>query len=359
MLSGRRAESRELGRAAAVNLERNTMFRRSAWIGGVMAVWLALPAMAQWTWTPQTGRWVNLKRMPKESAELQLEYARSLKIDGDYRRALKETDKFRQFYANDSLADENEFLRGEILLAMGKRMDAAKTFRNLLNTHPDTRRFDEAVRYLYQIGDEYYESGMKRMEKRFALFRKRPLKRAAEVYGMVVENQPFTAAAAEAQYKIGLSHQARKEYIEAAYEFRRVIEEYGGSDWVDDASFSLASSYVKGALKPEYDQSPSELAVEAIDDFIAWYPDDPRNEDLRAKRAAMRESIARQKLNVARYYERRREFGAAKLYYELIADSFADTPQAETARAWLDKNSGVAHVGDRYTSRQAAVSESN
>jgi len=334
------------------------MFRRSAWIGGILAVLLALPAVAQWTWTPQTGRWVNLKRMPKESAELQLEYARSLKISGDYRRALKETDKFRQFYANDPLADENEFLRGEILLAMGKRMDAAKSFKNLLNAHPDTKRFNEAIKYLYQIGDEYYESGMKRMEKRFALFKKRPLKRAAEVYGMVVENQPFTAAAAEAQYKIGLSHQARKEYIEAAYEYRRVIEEYGGSDWVDDASYSLADCYVKGALKPEYDQSPSELAVEAIDDFVSRYPDDSRNEDLKAKRAAMRESIARQKLNVARYHERRREFGAAKLYYQLIADSFADTPQAEIARTWLEKNSGVTHIGDRYASRQAAASES-
>ncbi|HOQ90853.1 MAG TPA: hypothetical protein PLX03_11995, partial [Candidatus Hydrogenedentes bacterium] len=93
------------------------MFKRSAWMGGVVLVFLALPAMAQWTWTPQTGRWVNLKRMPKESAELQLEYARSLKISGDYRRALKETDKFRQFYANDPLSDENEFLRGEIQLA--------------------------------------------------------------------------------------------------------------------------------------------------------------------------------------------------------------------------------------------------
>lgn len=328
-------------------------------MGGVVLVFLALPAMAQWTWTPQTGRWVNLKRMPKESAELQLEYARSLKISGDYRRALKETDKFRQFYANDPLSDENEFLRGEIQLALGRRMDAAKTFQNLLNAHPDTKRFDEAVKYLYQIGDQYYDQGMKRMEKRFALFKKRPLKRAAEVYGMVVENQPFTASAAEAQYKIGLTHQARKEYIEAAYEFRRVVEEYSGSDWVDDASFSLAECYVKGSLKPEYDQSPSELAVEAIDDFIARYPDDPRKEALNTDRARMRERIAQQKLNVARYHERRREFAAAKLYYELIADSFSDTPQAETAKAWLEQNGGVSHIGDRFSSKQAAASTGN
>ena len=41
-------------------------------------------AQAQWTWTPQTGRFVNLKRMPKETPELQLEYARSLKITDRY-----------------------------------------------------------------------------------------------------------------------------------------------------------------------------------------------------------------------------------------------------------------------------------
>jgi tetratricopeptide (TPR) repeat protein len=99
---------------------------------------VAWTAQAQWTWTPQTGRWVNLKRMPKETAELQIEHARSLMVQGDYKRALRETEKFVQFYAGDPLSDQNQFLRGEIRMAQGNWMDAAKEFQQVIAGYPNT-----------------------------------------------------------------------------------------------------------------------------------------------------------------------------------------------------------------------------
>ncbi|HNR36787.1 MAG TPA: hypothetical protein PKO36_16545, partial [Candidatus Hydrogenedentes bacterium] len=71
-------------------------------------------AYAQWTWTPQTGRFVNIKRLPKETAELQIEFARGFLVKGDHSRAWRETNKFFEFYRKDPLADQNQFLRGEI-----------------------------------------------------------------------------------------------------------------------------------------------------------------------------------------------------------------------------------------------------
>lgn len=322
-------------------------------IVALVAVW-ALPVHAQWTWTPQTGRWVNLKRLPKETAELQIEHARALMLDGDYRKAMKETEKFTQFYANDPLADENQYLRGEILMAQGKWMDAAKEFQKLLASHPETKRYGEALAKQYEIGDKYYDKGLERIQKRFVFFnKKRPLKRAAEVYGMVVENQPFTAEAAQAQYKIGLCHFTRKEYTEAAYEYRRVVEDYASSDYVDEASYGLAECYYKASLSPAYDQAPSQLAIEAVDEFKARYPEDERNAGLAEWRGEMRESIARQRLQTAQFYEKRREFASARLYYEQVAGEFGETGAAETAKSWLAENSGVTHVGLKFGARQA------
>ncbi|OQC08198.1 MAG: hypothetical protein BWX80_00582 [Candidatus Hydrogenedentes bacterium ADurb.Bin101] len=64
----------------------------------------------------------------------------------------------------------------------------------------------------------------------------------------------------------------------------------------------------------------------------------------------MRESIAAQRLETARFYERRREFPAAKLYYELLAKEFPDTESGAEALSWLESNSGVIHAGDKYES---------
>lgn len=305
-------------------------------------------AQAQWTWTPQTGRFVNLKRMPKETPELQLEYARGLMLSGDYRKALRETEKFVEYYGSSDLADENQFLRGEILMAQGNYMEASSAFQQLIAAYPDSDQYEASVENQYEIGDRYYMRGEQLAGKKWRLFRNRPYKRAADVYTMVVDNQPFTPAAAEAQYKIGLCHYARKQYIDAAFEYRRVVEDYSDSDWVNEASYGLAMCYYQAALSPAYDQTPSELAVSAIDDFAARFPQDERTGQLKEKRSEMRESIAMQRLETARFYERRREFPAAKLYYELLAEEFPDTIAGTQALEWLEKNTGVIHAGDKY-----------
>ena len=305
-------------------------------------------AEAQWTWTPQTGRFVNIKRMPKETAELQLEYVRSLMLEGDYRKAMRESDKFMEYYGDDTLADENLYLRGEIQMSRNNLMTAAKSFQQLIAAHPDTDRYHDAIAKQYEIGDLYYAKGEQLATKRFRLFKKRPYKRAAEVYTMVVDNQPFTPEAAEAQYKIGLCHYARKEYIDAAFEYQRVVEDYAASEWVNDASYGLALCYYKASLPPAYDQTPSELTISSIDEFASRYPDDERLPELQEKRVKMRESVAQQRLDIARFYEKRREYPAAKLYYEMLANDFADTEAAKAATEWLNEHDGIKHVGNKY-----------
>ncbi|MCX5758603.1 MAG: outer membrane protein assembly factor BamD [Candidatus Hydrogenedentes bacterium] len=296
-------------------------------------------AYAQWTWTPQTGRFVNVKKLPKETAELQIEHARGFLIKGELKRAWNETDKFYEFFRKDPLADQNQFLRGEIRMAEEKWVPAAKEFQQVISKYPGTSLYDKAIAKQYEIGDKLYAQGEAKMKKSFLhRFKKRPFKKAIEVYSMVIHNQPFTDAAAEAQYKVGLCHQTRKDYTEATFEYKRVIEDYSSSDWVDKACYGLATCYCASARRAEYDQGPSKLAVEAIDDFKRRYPGDERIKDLDEKRSVMRGRIASQHVQTAQYYEKRRNFEAARIYYELVTRDFADTPLAEKAQRWLTKN---------------------
>lgn len=306
------------------------------WAAIIAALMVQQATHAQWTWTPQTGRWVNIKRMPKETPELQVEYARSLMLQGDHQKALRETDKFVNFYADSEMADDNQFLRGEIRMRQGKHLDAAKEFQQVVSGYPQSDLFDQVIEKQYDIADHYYELGVANQDKGWwRLRRNRPFKHALEVYNMVIDNQPFTSAAAEAQYKVGLCHHTRKEYTEAAYEYRRVIEDYASSDWVDEASHGLAVCYYESSLPPEYDQAPSQLAISAIDDFKSLFPGDSRVEELDAKRKEMRERIATQRLQTAAFYERRRKFKAAEMYYEVVVEQFPETSAAAKAGEWL------------------------
>lgn len=295
-------------------------------------------AYAQWTWTPQTGRFVNIKKLPRETAELQIEYARSKMMEGDYKQALQETIKFRNYFGESPLADQNQFLRGEIRLAEGNLVAAAKEFQSVVTQYPNSSLYDQVIKKQYEIGDKLYDRGKAVMNKPFKFLRKKPFKSAIEVYSMVINNQPFTDAAAEAQYKVGLCHQTRKEYTEAAFEYRRVIEDYASSDWVDDASYGLAMCYFEAARPSEYDQSPSELAVNAVDDFKRKFPQDERCATLETKRGEMRNAIAAQRLKTGQFYAKLRNFDAAHIYYQLVADKYGDTTSAEKAQKWLADN---------------------
>jgi len=309
-------------------------------VAAVMAVLLGIAstAEAQWTWTPQTGRWINIKRLPKETAELQIEHARSLMIQGEFGEAIDETEKFSKYYGDSELADENQYLRGEIRLAQGKLVDASREFQLVVSNYSDSALYDSVIEKQYEIGDRLYQQGEERLTKKWRFGRKRPFKRAIDVYSMVINNQPFTDAAAEAQYKVGLCHHTRKEYVEAAHEYRRVIEDYSTSEWVDEACMSLADCYYDASRPPEYDQEPSQLAIDAIDEFKHRYPSDERVAGLDEKRAEMRENIAGQRLSTAQFYEKRRNFNAARVYYEMLAGEFPDTTSGESAKAWLADN---------------------
>lgn len=322
-------------------------FTQRLLIAGVALVLLSSTASAQWTWTPQTGRWINLKQLPKETPELQMEYARGLLIEKDYKKAWRETGKFVQFYGDSDFADENQFLRGEIRQAQGKYMEAAKQYQQVLANYPSTDLYDDAIEKQYEIGDTYYEAGLKQVDKKWSLFRKRPLKRAVEVYSMVIDNEPFSPAAAEAQYKVGLCQYTREEYLEAAFEYRRVVEDYAGSEWVDEASYGLAMCYTKMSLPPEYDQAPSQLTIDSINNHAARFPDDERNAELQNISTEMYNNIAEQRLLTAKFYERRRKFPSAKLYYEVVASQFPDAPAAEQAKTWLAEHEAVEHIGMR------------
>ena len=162
---------------------------------------------------------------------------------------------------------------------------------------------------------------------------------------MVIENQPFTANAAKAQYQVGLCRYTTENYLEAAFDYRRVIEDYPGSDWVDEASYGLAMCYYDMSLPPDYDQTPSQLTIDAINDFGDRYPDDARVADLREKQGEMQERIAQQQLINAKFYEKRRRFSAAKIYYEQVVAKYPESAAAAEARTWLEAHDNVRHIG--------------
>jgi len=168
------------------------------------------------------------------------------------------------------------------------------------------------------------------------------------VYSIVLENQRFTDAAARAQYRIGLSHFTRGQYIDASFEYREVLERYPNSEYVRDASYGLVRTYQELSLGPDYDQEPSQLTMNRIDDFASQFPGDPRLEEVAQVRVEMKENIAQQRLQTAKFYERRRLFLSAHVSYTAVAEQYPDTVAGGEAEEWLGERAGPQTTAARF-----------
>ena len=325
------------------------MRSRISGILGLGLVFMASSAMAQWTWTPETGRFVNLDRLPKETPELQVEYGRSLMINQQYEKAFNETDKFIKFYTDSDWSDDNQKLRGDIRFADEEYVKAAEEYQLVITGYPSSDLYDEVIQQQYAVGDTLYAKGQKRVEKvensskwnfyrRMSFKKYRPLKRAIDVYTMVIDNQPFTDTAAEAQYKVGLCHYTRGEYLESAFEYRRVLEDYGQSEWVQEALFGLTQAYDKSSRPAEYDQAPSQLTLDTIAQYKRQYPNDARTAEMDKVTKKLEARIAEQHLETADHYDHRGHPLAARMSYERVVREYGQTPSAEKAQKWLDKH---------------------
>jgi len=290
-------------------------------------------AGAAWIWTPETGRWINPKNQPKETAEAQLEYARQLRLAGDYGKALSEYEKLFRFYPDSELCAGAQFQVGELYEAKGDYRRASAEYQKVISNWPASDLFDKVTEKQYEIADRFYQQGTDRTGG-IRLFRGRYVRRAIETYQHVIENAPFGRAAARAQYRIAECYFVTGRYLEATYEYQKVLDEYPASEWAGQATYGLAMCYYKQALPAEYDQTIARKAVEQFRLFVRLHPTDSKVAEAEARIAELRADMARQQLVIARFYERIEKPDAARLYYRSAAAKY---PETEAAREAAEK----------------------
>jgi len=297
-------------------------------------------AGAVWVWTPQTGKWVNPKNQPKETAEAQLEYANQLRLAKEYDEALAEYGKLFRFYPDSELCPQAQFQIGELFEAKGDYMRANNEYQKVVANWSTSDLFGKVIEKQYELADRFYQQELDRRDK-FALFRGRNLRRAISIYDQVIKNAPFGPAAARAQYRKAECYFASGQYLEATYEYQKVLDEYPASEWSGQAMYGLAMCFYKQALPAEYDQTIARKAIEQFDTFARMYPDDPKINSATTKIKELREEIARQQLVIAAFYERTQKPDSARVYYRSVIAAFPATQAASQAKGKLQGTSST------------------
>ncbi len=167
---------------------------------------------------------------------------------------------------------------------------------------------------------------------------------AIALYTQFLERYPGHERADYAQFQLAEANFKSGDYPMASVEYQLLINNYGYSEWVDDAVFQTGACAWKEAPKYPRDQQKAVDALSRFNQFLLTYPNNARASEARQYVREIHTQLAHKNYTSAKWYYRQREPKAALVYCEKIIREFPDNEY--WAEALLLKGQILADRGD-------------
>lgn len=295
----------------------------------IAIAFVASPALAFWMWTPETGKWENPKYAVKETPAEQLKFALTFYKARKYKEGIKEFKKLINHYPRAKEAPDAQYYIGLSLEDQAKLFDAYKAYQVVVEKYPFSERSAEIVKKQYHIGERLLEGEKDKSDFLEALTGTNY--NVVEVFRTVIKNAPYGPLAPQAQYKIGLYLLEKELYQEARDEFEKVMNDYPESEWAKAAQYQSAMADSKRSTGVQYDQKITQSAVSEFKDFVEKNPEAELSTHAKKQIRHLTEKEAENTFIVGQFYEKQKNYKAAKIYYDDIVNNYKDSKWATKA----------------------------
>ena len=171
------------------------------------------------------------------------------------------------------------------------------------------------------------------------------MQRTAKMYANIVKTGAYSAVAPQSQLNIGTACEKEKTLCFKSPDYPGAIQAYDtAADRYHDqptvaaeAIFRSGLAYQKQAQTPDRDQGAAGHAIARFTDFIALYPNDPRVTQAQKIIASLKGLQAQGNFDIARFYEKRKEWEGARIYYNEVLLQDPNSPYATEARQRIDQ----------------------
>jgi outer membrane protein assembly factor BamD len=279
-----------------------------------------------WVYEPagSTGAW------KRDRAKDQLILAQDAYDRGDYNLALRAARRTVSVWPLSDYAPQAQDLVAKSYDAKGNPQRAFKEYQKLVKNYPMRADYELIAAQQCEIVNQFLGGKWFRL---WGLIPYPPsMDRVAGMYEDIVDNGPFSDVAPEAQLKMGEAREKQKKYFEAVQAYETAADRYFDQpDVAADAMYAAGMAYNKQADKADYDQSQAVQAIETLSDFIALFPNDERVPEAREVILALRNERAHGSYQIAKFYEKRRRWLGAMVYYNEVIELGPQSPYAEEA----------------------------
>lgn len=317
------------------------MNRRTIWLSlvtlGVLLVPFRSPAPLiytpgeGWTWESagSEGKW------RRETAKDQLEVARTAFSRQDFSTARKAARRVVKTWPLSDHSPMGQYVLGRCYEAEGDDEKAFSAYSKLLKDYPKSENVNDVLKRQYLIAQRFLNGQWFKLWGLIPAFPS--MERTAKMFQDLANSAPFSDVGPHAQLRVGAAYEKQANYPLAVKAYERAADRYHERDVIAaDALVRAGISYQKQARTAEYDQSMAGKAIETFKDFVTYYPDDRRVPAAKRAMEELRGEQARGNFEIAKYYESKKRWAGAMVYYNEVLLKDAGSPYAATARERIE-----------------------
>lgn len=154
---------------------------------------------------------------------------------------------------------------------------------------------------------------------------------AVTQFDAVEQNYPYSSWAVNAQLMHGYAEYLQNHYTEAVASLDRYIQLHPTNTNASYAYYLRALSFYEQIADIQRDQKGTEQALAALQDVVNRFPDSAYARDSRLKIDLCRDHLAGKEMDVGRWYEGQKLYGAAIGRFQRVVDDYQTTNHAPEA----------------------------
>ena len=267
------------------------------------------------------------------SAVEQMRKAEELEARGNFGGALDAYRALVKRYGLSVLAPKAQRKIGILLERSGDYDKAFNAYSTYLQKHPKGEDFEAVVESMFKIGKLFLEGEKKKI---FGVKIAGSMERAKEMFSDIVKRAPYSRWAPLAQFNMGQALEKQGKYGEAIAAYTAVTTRYPTDAIADDAQYQIGYVRLREFREGSYDQAGAGKAREAFEDFINRYGDSEKVPQARENINQLAGGAAKGQLDIARFYDKTKQFRAAVIYYNDVIKASPDTPEGTFAKARIE-----------------------
>lgn len=182
------------------------------------------------------------------------------------------------------------------------------------STHEKILKSDD-VNMKLAMGNQYYDEGK--------------WYRAKEVYEQLMPVFRGTPNFEELYYRFAYTFYNSKDYLSASYQFKSFVDHFPRSNRVPEMQFMFAKSLFLDAPDYKLDQSSTKEALQALQNFVALFPDAEYVTEAHNLIAEGREKLKKKDEGAAQLYFDMGRFKNAVTAFEVLTLEYPDAPNVD------------------------------